>query len=78
MNMSPASVLGEMASSTGNPAVDSANLVNALNILFTHNQMPVGMQTSIAAQLASISDIGQRVRVATYLVISSDYYAMEH
>jgi uncharacterized protein (DUF1800 family) len=78
IDMSPASELGEVASSTGNPAVDSANLVNALNILFTHNQMPVVMQTSIAAQLASIPDIGQRVRVATYLVISSDYYAMEH
>ncbi len=78
IDMSQTSVLGQVASSTGNAAADSANLVNALNIVFTHNQMPVAMQTSIAAQAAAIPDIGQRVRVATWLVISSNLYKIEH
>ena len=78
IDMSATSVLGQIASATGNPATDSANLGNALNILFLHNQMPVEMQTSMAAQLASIPDIGQRVRVATWLVISSNFYKIEH
>jgi hypothetical protein len=78
IDMSPTSVLGRVASASGNANVDSANLVNALDIIFTHNQMPVAMQTSIAAQAASLSDIGQRVRVATWLVIGSNFYKIDH
>ena len=78
IDLSQTSVLGQIASSTGNAAVDSANLVNALNILFVHDQMPLAMQTSIAAHAAGIPDIGQRVRVATWLVISSNFYKVEH
>jgi uncharacterized protein (DUF1800 family) len=78
IDMSPASILGQIASSTGNPAIDSANLVNALSILFIHNQLPAVLQNGIAAQAAGIPDIGQRVRVATWLVISSNEYKLEH
>jgi len=78
INMSPASVLGQIASATGNPTADSTNLVSALNILFMHDQMPAAMQSAIAAHAASLSDIGQRVRVATWLVISSNFYKIEH
>jgi uncharacterized protein (DUF1800 family) len=78
VDMSPSSILGEIASATGNAATDSANLVNSLDILFTHSQMPSTMKSAIVAQTAVLPDIGQRVRVATWLVISSDFYQIEH
>jgi uncharacterized protein (DUF1800 family) len=78
IDMSPASALGQIASATGNAGVDAANLVCTLSILFTHNQMPAPMQSAITAQAASLSDIGQRVRYATWLVISSNAYKIEH
>jgi uncharacterized protein (DUF1800 family) len=78
IDMSPASVLGQIASATGNAATDSANLVNALDILFTHSQMPAAMKAGIVAQVKPMPDISQRVRVATWLVISSNFYQTEH
>ena len=75
--MSPASVLGQIASATGNAATDSANLVTSLNILFTHDQMTTAMQSAIAANAALLTDIGQRVRVSTWLVISSNFYKID-
>jgi uncharacterized protein (DUF1800 family) len=78
VDMSQSSILGQVGSATGNAAIDSANLVNALNILFMHDQMPAAMQSAIAAQAASLPVIGQRVRVATWLVISSNFYKIEH
>jgi uncharacterized protein (DUF1800 family) len=78
IDMSPTSFLGQIASATGNPATDSANLVNTLNILFTHDQMPAAMMSSIVSNAALLTDIGQRVRVSTFLVISSNFYQIEH
>jgi len=78
VDLGQTSVLGQIASATGNAAVDAANLVNALNILFMHNQMPAAMQSAITAQAALLPVIGQRVRVATWLVISSNEYKIEH
>jgi uncharacterized protein (DUF1800 family) len=78
IDMSQTSVLGQIASATGNAGVDSANLVNALDILFTHAQMPAAMKTAIVAQATQLPVIGQRVRVATWLVISSNFYQIEH
>jgi uncharacterized protein (DUF1800 family) len=78
IDMSPTSFLGEIASATGNAATDSANLVGALNILFTHNQMPATMVSAIVANAAVLTVIGQRVRVSTWLVISSNFYQIEH
>ncbi len=77
IDMGATSFLGQIASATGNPATDSANLVTALNILFTHAQMTPAMQSAIAANAALIPDIGQRVRVSTWLVISSNFYKIE-
>lgn len=77
IDMSPTSFLGQIASATGNAATDSANLVTALNILFTHAQMTSTMQSAIAANAALLPDIGQRVRVSTWLVISSNFYKIE-
>jgi uncharacterized protein (DUF1800 family) len=77
INTSATSALGQIASATGNPTTDSANLVTALNILFTHSQMTTEMQSAIAANAALLTDIGQRVRVSTWLVISSNFYKIE-
>ncbi len=77
IDMSPTSFLGQIASATGNPATDSANLVTALNILFTHAQMSPTMQSAIAANAAILPDIGQRVRVSTWLVISSNFFKID-
>jgi hypothetical protein len=67
-----------MASATGNATTDSANLVSALNNMFTHGQMPAQMQSTIATHVATLTNIPERVRVATYLVITSSYYKVEH
>ena len=78
IDMTPTSFLGQIASATGNPATDSANLVNTLNILFTHDQMPAAMMSALVSNAALLPDIGQRVRVSTWLVISSNFYLIEH
>jgi uncharacterized protein (DUF1800 family) len=78
IDLSQSSFLGQIASATGDAATDSANLVEALNILFMHDQMPSDMQSGIATHVAQTADIGQRVRVATWLVISSTFYKIEH
>jgi uncharacterized protein (DUF1800 family) len=78
IDMSQTSVLGKLASATGNAGVDSANLVNALDVLFTHAQMPAAMKAAIVAHATQLPVIGQRVRVATWLVISSNFYQIEH
>jgi uncharacterized protein (DUF1800 family) len=78
IDLSQTSVLGKIASATGNAGVDSANLVNALDILFTHTQMPAAMKSAIVAHVTQLPVIGQRVRVATWLVISSNLYQIEH
>ncbi len=77
IDMGATSFLGQIASATGNPGTDSANLVTALNILFAHAQMAPTMQSAIAANAALLPDIGQRVRVSTWLVISSNFYKIE-
>jgi uncharacterized protein (DUF1800 family) len=77
-NMGATGFLGQIASATGNPATDAANLVTALNILFLHSQMPNDMYSAIVANAAVLTDIGMRVRVSTWLVISSNLYQIEH
>jgi uncharacterized protein (DUF1800 family) len=77
IDMGATSFLGQIASATGNPATDCANLVTALNILFAHAQMAPTIQSAIAANAALLPDIGQRVRVSTWLVISSNFYKIE-
>jgi uncharacterized protein (DUF1800 family) len=78
VNLSATSALGITASATGNATTDSTNLVNALAIIFMHGQMPAQMQSDIVAHVATISNIPERVRVATYLVITSSPYKIEH
>ena len=78
VDLSATSALGLAASATGNATTDSTNLANALSNIFMHGQMPAAMQTDIVNHVATLTNIPERVRVATYLVITSSYYKVEH
>ena len=78
VDLSATSALGLTASATGNATIDSTNLVNALANIFMHGQMPAQMQTDIVNHVATLTSIPERVRVATYLVITSSFYKVEH
>jgi uncharacterized protein (DUF1800 family) len=71
VDLSATSPLGQMASNPG-------NLVDALGMLFMHGQMSSQMRSAIVSHITSLTDTGQRVRVATYLVITSSQYKIEH
>jgi uncharacterized protein (DUF1800 family) len=71
VDLSATSPLGVMAA---NPT----NLVTALSTIFMHGQMPSNMQTAIVNHIGTLTDPAQRVRVATYLVITSSQYKIEH
>ncbi len=78
VDLSATSALGMMASATGNATTDSTNLVVALGTIFMHGQIPAQMQTDIVNHVATLTNIPERVRVATYLVITSSLYKIEH
>lgn len=70
-NLSATGALGLMASKP-------ANLVDSLGIIFMHGQMPAAMRTAIINHISGLTDLGQRVRVATYLIITSSQYKIIH
>lgn len=78
VDLSATSALGIMASKTGNATTDSGNLVDALGTIFMHGQMPAAMRAPIVNHVATLTNIPQRVRVATYLVITTSQYKIEH
>jgi uncharacterized protein (DUF1800 family) len=78
VDLGSTSALGIMASKTGNAMTDSGNLVDALAVIFMHGQIPANMRAAIVNHIATLTDIGQRVRVATYLVITSSQYKVQH
>ena len=78
VDLSKTSALGMTASATGNAMTDSGNLVDSLGVIFMHGQMPGQMRTAIVNHIATLTDPAQRVRVATYLVITSSFYKVEH
>ena len=78
VDLSKTSALGITASKTGVAATDCANLVDSLGVIFMHGQMPAQMQTDIVNHVATLTNIPERVRVATYLVIASSLYKVEH
>ena len=47
-------------------------------MLFMHGQMPSQMRTAIVNHITTLTDPAQRVRVATYLVITSSQYKILH
>jgi uncharacterized protein (DUF1800 family) len=79
VDLSATSAWGILASKTGDAATDSGNLVDALGNLFMHGQMPAAMRTAIVNHVATIiNNPAERVRVATYLVLTSSFYKIEH
>ena len=71
VDLSATSALGLMASNPG-------NLVDALGNIFLHGEMPTNMRTAIVNHITTLTDPAQRVRVATYLVITSSQYKVLH
>ncbi len=70
-DLSKTSTLGVMAA-------DPAKITDTLGVLFMHGQMPTDMRTVIINAISGFSDYGQRVRVATYLILSSSQYKVMH
>jgi hypothetical protein len=71
VDLSATSALGLMASNPG-------NLVDTLGNIFLHGQMPTNMRTAIVNHITTLTDPAERVRVATYLVITSSQYKVLH
>jgi len=65
-------------SSWGTLAANPGNLVDALGMLFMHGQMSSQMRTAIVNHITTFTDPAQRVRVATYLIITSSQYKVLH
>jgi hypothetical protein len=65
-------------SSWGTLAAKPADLVDALGMLFMHGQMSSQMRTAIVNHITTLTDPAQRVRVATYLIITSSQYKILH
>jgi len=78
VDLSATSPLGITASQTGNAMTDSGNLVDSLAVIFLHGQMPAQMRAEIVNHVSTLSNIPERVRVATYLVTTSSMYKIEH
>ena len=78
VDLSKTSPLGLMASATGIAATDCGNLVDSLGTIFMHGQMPANMRAAIVNHIMTLTDPAQRVRVATYLVITSSQYKVNH
>jgi uncharacterized protein (DUF1800 family) len=62
----------------GTMAANPTTLVNYLNMLFMHSQMPTAMQTTIVSAITPITSTAQRARVAVFLVITSPQYKVIH
>ena len=71
IDLSATSPLGVMAA-------DPPTLVDWLGTVFMHGLMPASMRTAIVKHITTLKDMGQRARVATYLVITSAQYKVAH
>jgi len=71
VDLSATSPLGLLAANPG-------NLVDQLSTMLMHGQMPTQMRTDLINEITPITDLGQRARVATYLVLTSSLYKIEH
>lgn len=65
-------------SSLGVIAADPGKITDTLGVLFLHGQMPSDMRTAIVSAIAPLTDNGQRVRIATYLILTSSQYKVMH
>ena len=71
VDLSATSSLGVLAAKPG-------DLVDSLSMLLMHGQMSSQMRTAIVNHITTLTDPAQRVRVATYLVITSSQYKILH
>jgi uncharacterized protein (DUF1800 family) len=62
----------------GTLAANPGNLVDTLGLIFMHGQMSTNMRSEIINSITPITDMGERARVAVYLVITSSQYKTEH
>lgn len=65
-------------STLGVIAADPAKITDTLGVLFMHGQMPTDMRGVIINAISGLTDYGQRVRVATYLILTSSQYKIMH
>lgn len=65
-------------STLGVIAADPAKITDTLGVLFMHGQMPADMRGVIINTVSGLTDYGQRVRVATYLILTSSQYKVMH
>ena len=65
-------------SSLGTLAANPGSLVDTLGMIFLHGQMSADMRLGIVNHISTLTDMGERVRVATYLVVTSSQYKIEH
>ncbi len=70
-DLSKTSTLGQIAANPG-------NLADTLGVLFMHGQMPSDMRSVVVTAITPLTDYGQRVRVAVYLILSSSQYKVMH
>jgi uncharacterized protein (DUF1800 family) len=71
VDLSATSTLGQIA------AANPGNLVDTLGVMFMHGQMPANMRSEILNSISGLAT-AQKVRVATYLVITSSQYKVMH
>ena len=72
VDLSATSPLGQLA------AASNDLLLDELSKVFLHGQMSAQMRSTIEGALSGINDPAQRVRMATYLVITSSQYKIVH
>jgi len=72
INLGTSSTLGQIAATGPGPLVDT------LNTMFMHGQMPAAMRTEIISTISGLTSVAQQVRVAVYLVITSSQYKVIH
>jgi len=70
--LSATSLLGQIAASS------PSQLVDTLDVMFMHGQMPTDMRAQILSAIGGLKTTAQKVRVAVYLVISSSQYKIMH
>lgn len=66
------------SSSWGKLAANPDDLVDSLNVLLMHSQMPSAMRTTILNAITPLTSPAQRVRFAVFLIITSSPYKVIH
>jgi len=72
VDLSATGPLGQLATASNDLLLDE------LSKVFLHGLMPAQMRSSIEGALSGITDPAERVRVATYLVLTSSQYKVVH